>query len=188
MKNARACWLATLSLALVLGLPARSAAETPLRTWCTSPTMDYCMGIHAFEFAAAVEPSTPLFSFVTATIFADFFGALVEPDGNLFIEAWLDIETVEFGTYAIPLAGLQQNGVVVEGGAYDGTVVRNSTIDDIRLIAFGSARPCGIGEPYVAVAGQECYLVPIPEPPVALLVLAGLVGMAAMRRRLSSAY
>lgn len=163
-----------------LSMPAAGYGQLqPVKTICTTPTMDYCMGILGMDFSVIDDPS-----FWSVTIYATFFGAMLDPTVDTRVEGYFDIHTKEFGTYAIPLSGSTQRGLIHEGGGYEGTMLRPSSIDDLVYLEFGSAPPCGIGPFGLRLAGgRACHVVSVPEPAPWMVIVLGMPLLALLRGR-----
>lgn len=175
-----------------------SLAGGELATYCSSPTMDYCMKVASWEVQAYPDDGFP---YVVVRWTSTFFGEGYAPGGEYQpnIEMWLEGAPGRFGAFpsshtiwgpsTIEMADGQ--GVGSQGDPYSDWLQSDPFVAFVSwndLSTDPSSLPCTTQE-YIdrvwpgADGFRTCYRV--PEPPTYLLLASGMLGLGILgwRRR-----
>ncbi len=162
---------------LLVGLPgaARADGGGPLRSYCDSPGMTYCMSIWSYDYSITFVPSGYVQRVeIGVELFGDGYLTGAEYQPGFLSHAYgtgSDLsgyaEADGPGFYTLVDATGDQGVPDFQG--------HSPGVDDIKLIHFS------IGEVFAqCYVGVDCY--PVPEPGSMLLVATGIVGLFGMAR------
>ena len=182
-----------LLIATLLILPASAEAQktdwspTPLRSLCSSPTMDYCVSFLSWDFmydeglpppgtvrwSARLEADVALFGKGFSTLsdpISFFFWAYTGPSGDQYMVS---------GAGGVTGPGIYRLAESSPAGyPYVPTVQ-----DDISSLVFGVAGTCAAGAPGRGSTADACVEVEVPEPGTYLLMLSGILGLGLLAWR-----
>jgi hypothetical protein len=158
-------------------LPAVARAQDPLRTWCSSPTMDYCVSVLSFTWYVELAPPLWVQGVTDATV--ELFGSgLAAAPLHHFEAAGNGATAITWGTYGH--ASPQEAGIhaMHENDIYDMSLYDDppEMIDFFSVLTFaGMDNAVSRCATVQSETLERC--VTVPEPGSLLLIATAIIGL-----------